>query len=307
MSLTASNLKNRFFIQDEQLALLQTASKQMLDRLPAIIDKLYEHLYLFPKFKDYFHSEDYVAKVKQLQVEHWRSFWKDDLDDAYLNKRVRIGEVHARIGLPLDMYYDAVMILNKLFEDEFNALGVHTVALSTAYHRRVSMDVYIVVDTYNKIMKNRLEKQNEALREMSTPVAQIAKHILLLPLVGIIDSKRAQELMSRMLDKVGQMAAKVFILDISGIAVVDTAVANHLIKMTKASRLMGCDCIISGISPAVAQTIVELGVQIDEIITEGTMQAALNEAYKLTGLELRQIKNRWNNSIEYQYSAQRTS
>jgi len=290
MSLTASNFKNRFFIQNEQLALLQTVSKQILDRLPAIIDELYEHMHLFPKFKDYFHSEDYVAKVKQLQVEHWRSFWEDSLDDAYLHKRVRIGEVHARIGLPLDMYYDAVMILNKLFEDEFNALGVHTVALSTAYHRRVSMDVYIVVDTYNKIMKSRLEDQNEALREMSTPVAQIAEHILLLPLVGIIDSKRAQELMSRMLDKVGQMAAKVFILDISGIAVVDTAVANHLIKMTKASRLMGCDCIISGISPAVAQTIVELGVQIDEIITEGTMQAALNEAYKLTGLELRQIK-----------------
>ncbi|WCL80750.1 protoglobin domain-containing protein [Saprospira sp. CCB-QB6] len=290
MSLSSTNFKNRFFIQEEQLSLLQTAAPTIVKELPCIINQLYIDMQQFTHFGDYFHSEDYIQKVKELQIEHWRAFWEDDLDDAYLNKRERIGQVHARIGLPLDMYYDAVMMLNKAFEEELVKLGLDTAALLSAFHRRVSLDVYIVVDTYNRIMKERLEEQNEALREMSTPVAQIAEHILLLPLVGIIDSKRAQELMGNMLGRIGETGAQVFILDISGIAVVDTAVANHLIKMTKASRLMGCDCIISGISPAVAQTIVELGVQIDEIITEGTMRAALNEAYKLTGLELRQTK-----------------
>lgn len=290
MSLSSTNFKNRFFIQEEQLSLLKTAAPIIVKELPCIINQLYIDMQQFTHFSDYFHSEDYIQKVKKLQIEHWRAFWEDELDDAYLNKRERIGQVHARIGLPLDMYYDAVMMLNKAFEEELVKLGLDTAALLSAFHRRVSLDVYIVVDTYNKIMKERLEEQNEALREMSTPVAQIAEHILLLPLVGIIDSKRAQELMGNMLGRIGETGAQVFILDISGISVVDTAVANHLIKMTKASRLMGCDCIISGISPAVAQTIVELGVQIDEIITEGTMRAALNEAYKLTGLELRQTK-----------------
>jgi len=290
MSLSTTNFKNRFFIQEEQLTLLQSAAPSIVKELPRIINNLYIDMRQFTHFSDYFHSEDYIQKVKQLQIEHWRAFWEDGLDDAYLNTRERIGQVHARIGLPLDMYYDAVMMLNKAFEEELVKLGLDTAALLSAFHRRVSLDVYIVVNTYNKIMKERLEEQNEALREMSTPVAQIAEHILLLPLVGIIDSKRAQELMGNMLGRIGETGAQVFILDISGIAVVDTAVANHLIKMTKASRLMGCDCIISGISPAVAQTIVELGVQIDEIITEGTMRAALNEAYKRTGLELRQTK-----------------
>jgi rsbT co-antagonist protein RsbR len=110
--------------------------------------------------------------------------------------------------------------------------------------------------------------------------------ILLLPVVGIIDSKRAGDIMNRMLEQVGATQARAFILDISGVAVVDTAVANHLIKMTKATRLMGCDCIISGLSPAVAQTIVELGIEVGEIRTTSTLKDALKTAFSLTGVAI---------------------
>ena len=90
--------------------------------------------------------------------------------------------------------------------------------------------------------------------EMSTPVAEIWDDILMLPLVGIIDSKRAQDIMTAVLSRIAETHSRTLILDISGVAVVDTAVANHLIKITKATRLMGCACTISGISPAIAQT-----------------------------------------------------
>jgi rsbT co-antagonist protein RsbR len=83
----------------------------------------------------------------------------------------------------------------------------------------------------------------------------------------------------------------VFILDISGVAVVDTAVANYLIKITKATRLMGCTCLISGISGSVAQTIVELGIQIEEVSTTGTMKEALNQALGATGAKVVYIEN----------------
>jgi rsbT co-antagonist protein RsbR len=121
---------------------------------------------------------------------------------------------------------------------------------------------------------------------MSTPITQLWDGILLLPLVGIMSAARAQSIMTSVLKKISETQAKVFILDISGVAVVDTEVANHFIKLSKATRLMGCACTMSGISPAVSQTIVELGIQIEEINTTGTMRDALEKALELTGTRL---------------------
>jgi rsbT co-antagonist protein RsbR len=89
--------------------------------------------------------------------------------------------------------------------------------------------------------------------------------------------------MQRMLEKISEKQAVMFILDISGVAVVDTAVANHLIRMTKAARLMGCETIVSGLSPSVARTIVELGIEVGDMRTTGTLQDALSTAFKHVG------------------------
>jgi rsbT co-antagonist protein RsbR len=119
---------------------------------------------------------------------------------------------------------------------------------------------------------------------MSTPVTAVWDGILMLPVVGIIDSKRALDMMHAMLNRIVQTQAKVFILDISGVAVVDTAVANHLIKITKASKLLGCVCTISGISPPIAQTIVELGINVGDMLTTATLRDALEAAFRRTGV-----------------------
>ena len=101
-----------------------------------------------------------------------------------------------------------------------------------------------------------------------------------------MDSSRAHEVMNSVLLKISQSRARVFIMDISGVAVVDTAVANHLIKITQATRLMGCESIISGLSPAVAQTIVELGVEVGSIRTTATLRDALELAFRSAGVTL---------------------
>jgi len=104
--------------------------------------------------------------------------------------------------------------------------------------------------------------------------------------VGIIDSKRARDIMNAALAKIGESQARIFILDISGVGVVDTAVANHLIKITQATRLMGCACTISGVSPSIAQTIVDLGIDIGNIKTTSTMKDALAGAFHRVGMEI---------------------
>ena len=146
------------------------------------------------------------------------------------------------------------------------------------------------IEETNKATVQILE-QNQVLMDMSTPVTQLWDGILVLPLVGIIDSKRAQDIMSSMIEKIEAKETKAFILDISGIAIMDTGVANYIIKITKTTRLMGCHAIISGVSGAVANTMVQLGISIDEVDTTGNMQDALRKALALTDAKIVSIHN----------------
>jgi len=123
-----------------------------------------------------------------------------------------------------------------------------------------------------------VQRRQIAMLEMATPVTQIWEGVLFAPIVGIVDSKRAVDIMDRALSCIAETRAKTMMLDIGGVAVVDTAVANHLIKVAKAATLMGCETIISGISPAIAQTIAELGIDLGAIRTRSTIEASLQEA-----------------------------
>jgi rsbT co-antagonist protein RsbR len=127
-------------------------------------------------------------------------------------------------------------------------------------------------------------QQGQLLLDISTPITQLWKNILLLPLVGGMSQQRSQKILSTVLKQISKTQAKVFILDISGVSLVDTAVANSFIKLAKATQLMGCACIVSGVSPAVAQTIVELGIMTNDLQTTSQMQDALVVALRLTGM-----------------------
>jgi methyl-accepting chemotaxis protein len=128
-----------------------------------------------------------------------------------------------------------------------------------------------------------VQKRSLALLEMSTPVTKIWDGVLFAPIVGIVDSKRSVDIMNKALSSIADTRATTLLLDIGGVAIVDTAVANHLIKIAKAAVLMGCRTIISGISPAIAQTIAELGIDLGAIKTTSTIEAALRESITKSG------------------------
>ncbi len=115
--------------------------------------------------------------------------------------------------------------------------------------------------------------------------------ILMVPVEGAIDSHAAQQIMESMLLKISETGAKVIILDIIGVAAVDSAVASHLIKIKNATNLMGCTCIISGMSPGVAQSIVNLGIDLGDIYTRATLRDALELAFYILGLEVKPIQD----------------
>eukprot|EP01022_Parablepharisma_sp_SALTPOND_P003347 TRINITY_DN113360_c0_g1_i1.p1 TRINITY_DN113360_c0_g1~~TRINITY_DN113360_c0_g1_i1.p1 ORF type:complete len:144 (-),score=10.46 TRINITY_DN113360_c0_g1_i1:3-392(-) len=120
-----------------------------------------------------------------------------------------------------------------------------------------------------------MENQAILIAEMETPILEINEQTTLIPLIGILDSVKSQNLMENILISIKERMTKVAIIDIEGIVIVDSAVAAHLIKITKATKLMGCTTILSGIAPEVAQTIVNLGINLDGIYTTSTLKDAI--------------------------------
>jgi rsbT co-antagonist protein RsbR len=137
-------------------------------------------------------------------------------------------------------------------------------------------------EVYAESREDIIKRQTQELLELSTPVVELWERILLLPLIGTLDSERSQTVMENLLNHIVKSGAEIAIIDITGVPTVDTLVAQHLIKTVSAARLMGADCIISGIRPQIAQTIVHLGLQLG-VVSKATMADAFALALKRTG------------------------
>jgi rsbT co-antagonist protein RsbR len=165
--------------------------------------------------------------------------------------------------------YDATVSINKLI-DGFSML---------------------TFDTYIKGREEVILRQTNEITEISTPVIRVWDGILALPIIGTLDSARTQVVMENLLQEIVSTGSGIAILDISGVPAVDSLVAQHLIKTVSATRLMGAECIISGIRPEIAQTIVHLGIDLSGIITKATLANALRYAFQMLHLEVKkQIK-----------------
>jgi rsbT co-antagonist protein RsbR len=135
-------------------------------------------------------------------------------------------------------------------------------------------------------------RQQEELLELSTPVVRLWDSILALPLIGTLNSERTQVVMESLLEKIVETEAQIAIIDITGVPTVDTLVAQHLLKTVAAARLMGADCIISGIRPQIAQTIIHLGINLSDVVTKATLADAFAVALQRTGATVARVSAR---------------
>jgi len=139
------------------------------------------------------------------------------------------------------------------------------------------------MEVFQTSQKETIHRQERELLELSTPVVRLWKSILALPLIGTLDSERTQVVMESLLEELVKTESSIAIIDITGVPIVDTLVAQHLLKTVAAARLMGADCIISGIRPQIAQTIVHLGVELGDVITKASLADAFAVALARTG------------------------
>lgn len=145
------------------------------------------------------------------------------------------------------------------------------------------------VRTFETFIKGREDvifRQTSEITEISTPVIRVWEGILALPIIGTLDSSRTQVVMENLLQEIVESGSSIAILDISGVPTVDSLVAQHLIKTVSATRLMGAECIISGIRPEIAQTVVHLGIDLSTVITKATLASALKAAFNMLQLQV---------------------
>lgn len=145
-------------------------------------------------------------------------------------------------------------------------------------------------ELYQRTRESVIQRQQQEMLELSTPVVRLFGDILALPLIGTLDSARTQIVMENLLTRIVETGAAIAIIDITGVPTVDTLVAQHLLKTVAAARLMGADCIISGIRPQIAQTIVHLGVNLGDVITKATLADAFAVALQRSGLVVRRLE-----------------
>jgi len=181
-------------------------------------------------------------------------------------KKPFFAALRTEAGKDADALADQVWRATELLD----ALGLHT------------------VKAYQKSREEVINRQQREMLELSSPVVKLWEGIIALPMIGTLDSARTQVVMENLLQKVVETGAQIAILDITGVPTVDTLVAQHLLKTVTALRLMGAECIISGVRPQIAQTIVHLGVDLQGVTTKANLADALALALKRTGSSLKQ-------------------
>ncbi|RYY96194.1 MAG: STAS domain-containing protein [Chitinophagaceae bacterium] len=177
--------------------------------------------------------------------------------------------------------------LLSVLQEELKADPTTLYALSMKVSRLVDSFGITTFETFIKGREEVILRQTDEISEISTPVIRVWDGILALPIIGTLDSARTQVVMESLLQQIVDTGSSIAILDISGVPAVDSLVAQHLIKTVSATRLMGAECIISGIRPEIAQTVVHLGIDLSNIVTKASLASALKHAFTMLQLEVR--------------------
>ena len=283
--------RNFFEIGDEDLRRL-VALKPFAERHgQEIVDGLYELLLGHPDSRQFFADEVVIRRVKQLQRNYFMGLFSGRCDMRYVEDRLRVGAAHERIGLDPKWYIGAYsrymrlllpQLLSELAPDEAHASFA-------SLTKMVAFDMALAMDSYIASNLDTLARHQAAIRELSTPVIRVYQRVLLLPLVGAVDTHRAQQFMETILTRTSDEQAKVVIIDIAGVPVIDTKVADHLLKTTAAVKLLGADTVLTGISAQVARTMVQLGVDLSSMETCSRLAEGLEIALNKIGRGIRHV------------------
>jgi rsbT co-antagonist protein RsbR len=219
--------------------------------------------------------DNYVSALETGSVQTLQAYARD-LSERIIPRGV---ETHEVLGIVLLLRDVLARSLFVRYQDDPTVLD----NILDAYEPAANRIAVTVGVSFVEERERIIREQQEAIRELSTPVLQVRERLLILPIIGVLDSARARQLTEQLLGAIQSHRAKVVVIDITGVAAIDVTVANHLVQTVEASRLMGAGAIITGLSSKIAQTLVDLGVDLSMMRTVGDLQGGLEEAERLLG------------------------
>jgi rsbT co-antagonist protein RsbR len=254
------------------------------------VSAFFEYLSRFEEARPLLSNKALVERTRRLKTEHIIGMVQGQHGMAYISQRLELGLIYSRAGLDLPVFLGAFHHLLEAIgaavvrRDEKNAFEAFQSFM--ALKKLAFLDLGIIVDVLVFERQRIIRQQQDAIRELSTPVLQIRDRMLLLPIIGVIDTHRARMITENLLAAIRNNRAKVVVMDITGVATIDSKVANHLLQTVAAARLMGAGVIVTGLSADVAQSLVALGIDVSKLKTIGDLQGGLEEAEQMLGYRL---------------------
>src|SRR5574342_1423831 len=222
--------------------------------------------------------DSYVDVLETGSVEALQAYARN-LSERIIPRGVETDEV---VGIVLLLRDVLARSLFAKYQADFKLLNRILDAYEPAANRLANTVAVGFVQERERVIR----EQQEAIRELSTPVLQVRERLLILPMIGVVDAQRARQLTEQLLRGIRNNRAKVVVIDITGVAAMDVTVANHLVQTVEASRLLGAIVVVTGLSPEIAQTLVNIGVDLGKMNTVGDLQGGIEQAERLLGYKV---------------------
>lgn len=287
MAITRETLERRkawlAFTQADADRLVQ-ADELVSRHADELVEELYAHIHSADDAGDGDQAPDHT---KGLLGEYFLGLTRGVYDVHFVEQRLRlVGGLRQRFGPDPSWYLGTYNLYLASVGERIRAAGDDVDdprAVFESVRKVTFLDLGFAFDAYMLERERTIWRQEEQLRKLSTPVLQLQDELLLQPIVGLVDTSRAQQLTEQLLHAIRERRARVVVVDVTGVGVVDSRVANHLVQTVEAARLMGAAAIVTGLSAEVAQTLVRLGVDLSAVRTVGDLQGGIEEANRLLG------------------------
>ena len=232
-------------------------------------------------------SRAIAERARQLKREHLVAMVQGEYGMKYVEQRIELGTLYAKAGLDarvfLGAFHQLLKHIGSAVMKQVDRKPVDGFESFMSLKKIAFFDIGLIVDVLVFERERVIRQQQESIRELSTPVLQIRERLLLLPIIGVIDTQRARLITESLLRSIRANRAKVVVMDITGVATIDSKVSNHLLQTVTAARLMGAHVIVTGLSAEVAQSLVALGIELSKLNTVGDLQGGLEEAERILG------------------------
>jgi rsbT co-antagonist protein RsbR len=283
-------------LDDEDTARILSLKEVVMPQADRFAAAFFDYLGNLEEAESLFRNRELLDEARRRKREHLVAMVGGEYGHNYVEQRIGLGRLYSRIGLEVRVFLGA-------FHHLMHSIGTEVMERyagdpADAFERFMSLkkvsffDVGVIVDVLIDERERTIALQQQAIRELSTPVLQVRDRLLILPLIGVVDTRRAKQMTDDLLRAIRANRAKVVVMDVTGVAAVDSKVANHFLQTVAAARLMGTIVIVTGLSADVAQSLVTLGVDLDKLNTVGDLQGGLEEAERLLGYRVALVEGR---------------